>query len=100
MRESWLRSAVNCKPRGRPLAMGMGIDTAGVPRAVQGAFILGSPVVDKPRGAGPTAAGVRITGVDLKISAKRILLSATRRLASSYRSVGILSPLRTKFAMF
>jgi hypothetical protein len=40
MRASWLRSAVNCKPRGRPLVMGMGIDTAGVPRAVQGAFIL------------------------------------------------------------
>ena len=41
---------------------------AGVPRAVHGAFIAGSPVVERPKGAGPVAAGVRITGVDLKIS--------------------------------
>src|ERR1700693_233670 len=80
------RSAVNCNPRGSPLAIGMGIDMAGVPKAVQGAFILGSPVLDKPKGAGPVAAGVRITGVDLKISAIRTRLSARYRLASSYRS--------------
>src|ERR1700692_701282 len=100
MRESWPRSAVNCKPRGRPLAMGMGIDIAGVPKAVQGAFMRGSPVVDKPRGAGPTAAGVRITGEDLKSPANRTLRSGRSRLASLYRSAGILSPLRTKFAIF
>ena len=40
---------------------------AGVPKADQGVFILGSPVVSKPKGACPGAAGVRITGVDLKI---------------------------------
>ena len=52
---------------------------AGVPIAVHGAFILGSPVVDNPRGAAPGAAGVRTTGVDLKSSAKRFLLSAMKR---------------------
>ena len=36
------------------------MEMAGVPKAVQGAFILGSPVDAKPEGAGPVAAGVRI----------------------------------------
>src|ERR1700674_2260897 len=76
----------------------MGIDTAGVPSAVQGAFILGSPVLDKPKGAGPVAAGVRITGGDLKIFAIRTRLSARYRLGSSYRSAGIFRPSRIKFA--
>src|SRR5580692_6551444 len=56
-------SAVNCKPSGSPRKRGMGIEMAGVPRDVQGAFILGSPVEARPKGAGPVAAGVRITGV-------------------------------------
>jgi hypothetical protein len=38
---------------------------AGVPNAVHGAFIRASPVVARPRGAGPVAAGTRITGVVL-----------------------------------
>ena len=78
-----MRSAVNCNPSGSPLAIGMGIEMAGVPRAVQGAVIRGSPVVDKPKGAGPVAAGVRITGVDLKSSAIRALPSEIVCLASS-----------------
>src|SRR6201984_1594089 len=100
MRASWPRLAVNCRPRGRPLTVGMGIDIAGVPRAVQGAFMRGSPVVDKPSGAGPTAAGVRITGADLKISAKRGVQPAINPLASLYCSALIFRPLRTRFAIF
>ena len=73
--ESCPTSAVICNPSGSPFATGIGIEMAGVPSADQGAFMAGSPVVDKPKGAGPVAAGVRITGVDLKISATRTLLS-------------------------
>jgi hypothetical protein len=51
----------------------MGIEIAGVPKAVHGAFILGSPVEVRPSGAGPTAAGVRMTGVALNHSATRAL---------------------------
>src|ERR1700676_1743960 len=76
----------------------MGMEIAGVPSADHGAFIAGSPVVDKPKGAGPVAAGVRITGVDLKISAIRTLLSETYSVASSYRSVEIFRPSRTRAA--
>src|SRR6202049_2955426 len=76
----------------------MGIEIAGVPSADQGAFIAGSPVVDKPKGAGPVAAGVRITGVDLKISAILTLLSETNFLASSYCWAGIFRPSRTRVA--
>ncbi len=39
------------------------MEMAGVPKAVHSAFILVSPVYAKPNGAGPVAAGVRITGV-------------------------------------
>jgi len=42
--------------------MGMGIDMAECPTPSMGVH-RGSPVVDRPSGAGPTAAGVRITGV-------------------------------------
>ena len=45
----------------------MGIEIAGVPKAVHGAFILGSPVDARPSGAGPVAAGTTITGVVLYI---------------------------------
>src|SRR6202022_1671970 len=76
----------------------MGIEIAGVPSADQGAFMAGSPVVDKPKGAGPVAAGVRITGVDLKISAIRTLLSETNFVASSYWAVEIFRPSRTRVA--
>src|SRR6266853_357759 len=65
---SWPWSAASCSPRGKPLATGIGIEIAGVPKAVHGAFILGSPVDARPNGAGPTAAGVRITGVALNSS--------------------------------
>ena len=41
----------------KPSPTGMGTEMAGVPSAVHGAFILGSPVVDSPSGAGPVAAG-------------------------------------------
>ena len=41
------------------------MEIAGVPKAVHGRFILGSPVDEKPSGAGPVAAGIKITGVDL-----------------------------------
>src|ERR1700719_1517018 len=93
------RSAVICNPRGRPLASGMGIEIAGVPSAVHGAFILGSPVVDRPRGAAPGAAGVRITGVDLNISDSRALESEMNRFVSSYFSTGILRPSRVRSAI-
>src|SRR5579864_8089049 len=57
-------SAASCNPIGNPPAgTGMGIEIAGAPKAVHGEFILGSPVDAKPSGAGPVAAGVRITGV-------------------------------------
>ena len=58
-------SAVSCSPSGNPLATGMGIEMAGVPKAVHGRFIRASPVDARPMGAGPVAAGTRITGVDL-----------------------------------
>ena len=45
----------------------MGIEIAGVPKAVHGEFIRESPVEARPRGAGPVAAGVRMTGVVLNI---------------------------------
>jgi hypothetical protein len=66
------------------------MEIAGVPKAVHGAFILGSPVDARPSGAGPVAAGDRITGVFLYISATRGLHSAIYRLASSYCSTDIL----------
>lgn len=47
--------------------------------------------MDRPKGAGPVAAGVRITGVDLKSSAMRTLFTETIRKASSYRSAVIFS---------
>src|SRR5262249_34614816 len=83
---SWPQSAASCNPRGKPLATGIGIEIAGVPNAVHGAFILGSPVDAKPNGAGPTAAGVRITGVALNNSVNRGLHESTYRTVSSYRS--------------
>jgi hypothetical protein len=52
------------------------MEIAGVPKAVQGEFILGSPVDARPNGAGPTAAGDKITGVALYSSATRVLHSA------------------------
>ena len=58
-------SAVSWSPSGKPFATGIGMVMADVPMAVHGAFILGSPVDDKPNGAGPMAAGTRITGVAL-----------------------------------
>jgi hypothetical protein len=64
---SWPDSAVSCNPNGNPSETCMGIEMAGVPKAVQGAFILGSPVEARPSGAGPVAAGVRITGVVLNM---------------------------------
>src|SRR6185503_19215680 len=94
--ESCPRSAVSCNPKGSPLASGRGIDTAGVPNAVHGAFIRGSPLVDKPKGAGPVAAGVRITGVDLKIAASVTLDPEMYRFASVYRSSVIFRPSRTR----
>src|SRR5215469_14811295 len=78
---SWPWSAVSCNPRGNPLGTGRGMEIAGVPKAVQGEFILGSPVDAKPKGAGPAAAGDKITGVALYSSAKRALHSAIYRLA-------------------
>jgi len=71
---------------------------AGVPKAVHGEFIRESPVDASPNGAGPGAAGTRITGVALYSSATRALHSATYLMASSYRSTGIWSPSRTKSA--
>jgi len=43
----------------------MGMEMAAVPNAVQGEFILASPVFWRPRGAGPVAEGTRIMGVAL-----------------------------------
>jgi hypothetical protein len=43
--------------------LGTGMEIAGVPKAVHGAFILGSPVDAKPGGAFPVAVGTKITGV-------------------------------------
>ena len=78
------QQATNNQPMiSNPLGTGRGIEIAGVPRAVHGAFILGSPVDDKPSGAGPVAAGTKITGVALYISATRSLHSAIYPLASS-----------------
>jgi hypothetical protein len=74
---------VSCNPSGNPLRTVRGIEIAGVPKAVHGAFILGSPVDAKPKGAGPVAAGTKITGVVLYISATRTLDSAIYRMASS-----------------
>gem|GEM_PF-6177585 len=74
------------------------MEMAGVPKAVHGAFIRGSPVDVNPNGAGPVAAGTKITGVSLNISVIRALDAAISRFASSYRSTGILSPSRTKVA--
>jgi len=54
----------------------MGIEIAGVPNAVHGAFILASPIDAKPNGAGPVAAGTKTTGVALYISVARTLHSA------------------------
>jgi len=50
---------------------------AGVPNAVHGEFVLPSPVLDSPSGAGPGAAGTRITGVALYISVRRSRLPIT-----------------------
>src|SRR6266567_3243876 len=92
---SWPWSAASCSPRGKPLATGIGIDIAGVPKAVHGAFILGSPVDARPNDAGPTAAGVRITGVALNSSANRGLHESTYRTVSLYRSAEICRPFST-----
>jgi len=70
--------------------MGIGMEMAGVPKAVHGAFIRGSPVDVNPNGAGPVAAGTKITGVSSNISVIRALDAAISRFASSYRSTGIL----------
>ena len=59
------------------------MEIAGVPKAVHGAFILGLPVDAKPNGAGPIAAGDKITGVALYSSATRALHSAIYRLDSN-----------------
>jgi hypothetical protein len=40
----------------------MGMEIAGVPKAVHGAFILGLPVDARPNGAGPIAAGDKWKG--------------------------------------
>src|SRR5258706_16428924 len=72
--ESCPRSAVICNPSGSSLPTGIGIEIAGVPSAVQGAFIAGSPAVDMPTGAGPVAADVRINSVDVKNFALLALL--------------------------
>ena len=52
-------------------AMGIGIEIAGVPSAVQGAFMRASPVNDRPSGGGPVAAGTRMTEVVSYRSATR-----------------------------
>jgi hypothetical protein len=62
---SWPWPAASWSPRGNALVIGIGIEIAGVPKAVHGAFIFGSPVDVRPNGAGPVAAGVNITGVVL-----------------------------------
>ena len=80
---------MSCSPSGKPLETGMGMEIAGVPKAVYGAFILGLPVDARPNGAGPIAAGDKITGVAFYSSATRALHSAIYRLASSYRSTEI-----------
>ena len=49
-------AAVNCNPSGRPLEIGMGIEIAGTPSAVQGEFMRLSPVEPSPNGAGPVGA--------------------------------------------
>jgi hypothetical protein len=72
---------------------------AGVPKAVHGEFSRESPVDVNPSGAGPIAAGVKITGVALKSSDILVLPSAIYLLASSYRSMGIWRPSRTRFAV-
>ena len=46
--------------QGNPLEIGIGMEMAGVPKAVHGAFTLVSPVYAKPNGVGPVAAGVRL----------------------------------------
>src|SRR4029077_13480680 len=95
---SWPCSALSCSPNGNPFGTGIGTEIAGDPKAVHGAFILGSPVDARPNGAGPTAAGVRITGVTLKSSETWALHASTYRMVSSYRSTEILSPSRTRSA--
>ena|SRR6516162_3884913 len=72
-RASWPGAAVSCNPRGSPLEIGIGIEIAGVPNAVHGLFIRVSPVNAKPNGAGPTAAGERMTGVISNNSVNRAL---------------------------
>ncbi len=52
----------------------MGMEIAGVPKAVHGAFILGSPVDARPNGAGPVAAGDRITGFALRDIPSRVVV--------------------------
>jgi hypothetical protein len=48
-RASWPRAAVSCSPSGNEPAMGIGIDTAGVPSAVQGEFIVELPANEPTR---------------------------------------------------
>ena len=63
-------------PKGKPpLRTGIGIDIAGVPKVVHGLFILPSPVEVSPTGAGPVAAGTRITGVISEIDDKQAELN-------------------------
>jgi hypothetical protein len=61
-RASWPWSAVSWRPSGKADPTGIGIVMAGVPSAVYGELSRESPVVVRPSGAGPGAAGVKITG--------------------------------------
>src|SRR5436190_988591 len=95
---SWPDSAVSCSPSGKPPETGIGMEMAGGPRAVHGEFILASPVDARPNGAGPVAAGTKMTGVALYNSATLALHSAMYLLASPYFASEILRPSRTRSA--
>jgi hypothetical protein len=75
-------AAVSCRPSGNPLGTGIGIEMAGVPSAVHGRFIREFPVDPRPLGAGPVAAGTRMTGVVLYVSPICALPSAMTPNAS------------------
>ena len=60
-RASSQRAPTNCTPIGRSFdPCSSGRDTAGVPRRVHSVQKIGVPVVSRPRGASPVAAGVRM----------------------------------------
>src|SRR5215467_9992253 len=84
-------SETSCRPSGSPRA-GIGMEIAGTPRAVHGAFMTGSPVDSSPAGAAPGAAGVISTGYWRNRLLMSRLTSATVVSDAWYSSAGMRKP--------